>query len=110
MVEQDDADLSSVVLIDDSSSNVDRVFPGEAWSWGDSAVSIGWDHPAETCLDHGLSSSWDDCLLRGADIITSGKGGSLFGDYGIFIELFDKEFTDLLADFFCLVFHDFPPN
>lgn len=110
MIKQYDAYLSSIVFVDNSGSDIYGIFPGEARSWSNPAVCVCWDHPAETGFDHGLSSCWDNCLLGGTNIITGSKFGSLFGDDSIFIEFLDKEFTDLLANLFSLVFHNFPPN
>lgn len=102
MVEQDDTNLSSVIFIDDTSTDVDGIFPGKTRSGSNSAVCVGWDHPAETSLDHGFTSSRDSGLLRGTDIVAGSERGSLFGDDGVFIEFLDKELADLLANFFGL--------
>ncbi len=110
MIEQNDTDFSSIIFVDDSSTNINRVFPGKTRSGSDSAISVGWDHPAEASLDHGFTSGRDDHFFRGTNIITSSKGGSLFGYDCVFVEFLNKKFADFLTHFVSLWFHNFPPN
>jgi hypothetical protein len=102
VIEQYHTDLSSVIFIDDPCADINRVLPSQTGSGSDSAVSVGRNHPAETSLNHGFTTSRHYSFLRGTNIITGSKYGSLFGNDSIFIEFLDKEFTYLLADLFGL--------
>lgn len=39
MIEQDNADISTIIFIDYSRADVDEVFGGQTWAWSDTAVT-----------------------------------------------------------------------
>ena len=44
MVEENDTDVATIVLVDDTCADIDVILPGEARARGDAAVGAVWDH------------------------------------------------------------------
>lgn len=78
MIEQNYAYLSSIILVNYTSSNIDWVFPSKAWSWSDPSVSIMWNHPTEASRNLSFSMCRNDNVLWAAQIITSSTITSFF--------------------------------
>lgn len=61
VIEQNDTNIAAVVLIDDTSSDVDEIFPGQAWSWSNTSISSVWHFD----LDISLYQCFTTCRNNG---------------------------------------------
>ena len=66
VVEQHDADLAAVVLVDDAGARVDELFDGEARARGDPGVGARGGGDGESRGDDGAVAGRDDDVLAAA--------------------------------------------
>lgn len=89
-VEQEHAQRSPVIGIDDPSTDIDAVFARQAATGRHAAVGAGGNGDADICGDKGLASRGDGGLLCGVQVVAGGKGraaGRGFGGSGEQLDL-----------------------
>jgi hypothetical protein len=91
VVEEYDADLSAVVLVNDSGPHVDLVLEGEAGTRSDAGVGVGWTGPFEASADHGVLAGRHDLLLACADVIAGSIVRPFPWVFGILVDSLHKE-------------------
>lgn len=67
MVEQDNANISAVILVDNASSNVNEILDSQARSWGNTTVAALWELDLDVCLDDELATSWNNAIVSAVE-------------------------------------------
>jgi hypothetical protein len=91
VIEQDYADFSAVVLVNDSCTHADAVLEGESGPRGDAGVGVRRACPGESCVNQGVLPGRNCDVLAGAEVIASCQWGALLWVFGIFVELLHEE-------------------
>ena len=66
VVEENDADVAPVVLVNDPGPGIYEVLPGQARPWCDAAVGSGWHFDGDVSLHHLLASGWHRAVVGAA--------------------------------------------
>ena len=81
MVEEHDADVAGVVLVDDAGADVDEVLGGEAGARCDAAVGAVRDADLEVGLGDGLALRGDGEVVGGVEVVAGRELGAWNSTY-----------------------------